>query len=114
MYERVFVVSMAPLNGDITRIWIGTAPAASIWHPEHQDWHICVVGLILIPNMHKHYYVNTRDGCGIRTAKDEEDVMRQMATEVGTDNVSTIREATPADIEWVRGMGGIIPEKTNK
>lgn len=56
------------------------------------------------------FHVSTDRGCGIRAAVDEDAMWRMMAREVGTSNVSEIREATEADIAWVRGMGGYIPK----
>lgn len=54
------------------------------------------------------YYVSTDRGCGIRAARDEDAVWRQLAREVGTDNVRDVREATEKDMDWVRGMGGYV------
>lgn len=55
------------------------------------------------------YYVDTYMGCGLRLAKNKQDLIQQLAREVGTDNVKGIRKATDADIAWVRGMGGWMP-----
>lgn len=49
-------------------------------------------------------------GCGLRAAKDEDAVRDMMAREAGTDNIQEIREATDKDIDWVKGMGGRVPQ----
>ena len=59
---------------------------------------------------HSHYYVSLEGrGCGIRVGTCEDDIWNQMAREVGTNAVQEIREATEADIAYVRGMGGRVP-----
>lgn len=58
----------------------------------------------------KYYYVSTDRGCGIKAARDEDHAYRQAARQVGDNNIQDVREATEADIAWVRGMGGYVPQ----
>lgn len=62
-----------------------------------------------IPEEAQLMYISTAYGCAIRRGTRER-VMRQMAREIGTDNVREIRPANDDDIAWVRGMGGHVPE----
>ncbi len=40
--------------------------------------------------------------------------MREIANEVGMDNICTIRAASSADKEWVRNNGGLIKQPKKK
>lgn len=55
------------------------------------------------------WYVKTSHGVGIRAGFDEDAVERALADEVGRSNIQEVREASQADIEWVRRMGGRVP-----
>lgn len=48
--------------------------------------------------------------CGLREARNLETATRQAMREEGTNNVQSVRKATPEDIENVRAMGGWVPE----
>ena len=50
-------------------------------------------------------YVKTSFGCAIRVGSD-----RDILNDIGRSNVDSIRLATEADVAWVRGMGGRIPD----
>lgn len=59
------------------------------------------------------YYVETGMGCGIKCAADEDDARAKTLREVGTMvGVEEVREATAADINWVKKMGGYVPRDT--
>lgn len=57
------------------------------------------------------YYAETERGCCIRRALSEEQALTQILREVGTTyaGVRLLREATEADLAWVKGMGGRVP-----
>lgn len=55
------------------------------------------------------YYIVTDYGCAIRAASTIEAARASARAEVG-EAYCSCRKATPNDIEWVRGMGGRIPE----
>jgi len=61
-------------------------------------------------NKKKLYYVETDCGCGIRTAESIEQATRDAVRECGTDNFKRVQEATEENVEWVRAMGGYIPD----
>jgi hypothetical protein len=44
-------------------------------------------------------------GCGLSTDSEANILKRE-----GTANVALIRNATQKDVDWVRGMGGYVPE----
>lgn len=51
-------------------------------------------------------YVSLWNGrCGLST-----DTRAEIMRREGTANVRGVRPATQADVEWVRGMGGYVPE----
>jgi len=57
------------------------------------------------------YYAETGLGCCICEEKSLKSAKLLVLREVGTyTGVSLIRKATEEDIEWVRGMGGCIPD----
>jgi hypothetical protein len=59
----------------------------------------------------KLFYIDTLQGCGIRVGSDEQSVRDAITRSSGTDNrIRDVREATEADISWVKGMGGYVPE----
>lgn len=57
-----------------------------------------------------YYYVETMQGCGIRSATNIQQARKSALAESGTSNFKSIRKATKSDVEWVRAMGGYIPE----
>lgn len=61
--------------------------------------------------MSKIYYVETGAGCTLIEAGSIERAVQIVVEEVGTIvGVGTRREATDEDIEWVRAMGGGVPD----
>lgn len=64
-----------------------------------------------MPVRKKLYYVKTGLGCGIRIGTSEEQVEEEVLREVGTRaGVELVEEANEASINWVRMMGGRVPE----
>jgi len=60
-------------------------------------------------------YAETGLGACLTEARDVESGRRAILKEVGTYNgVKVCRKATKDDIEWVRAMGGYVPEKTKR
>lgn len=59
--------------------------------------------------MSKLFYISTDRGAAIRSAHRLDSAKKLAREEVGRSNVKEVREATEADIAWVRGMGGYIP-----
>lgn len=58
------------------------------------------------------FYARTGIGCCIREARNLRSAHAAILREVGEFNgVKEVRKATDADIAWVRGMGGHVPEK---
>lgn len=58
------------------------------------------------------YYAETGAGCFIREARTLEMARAIILTEVGLFNgIRVLRKATEADIDWVFGKGGQVPEK---
>ena len=57
-----------------------------------------------------YYYVETMQGCGIRSAANIQVARKSALAESGSSNFKSIRKATQSDVEWVRAMGGHIPE----
>ena len=57
------------------------------------------------------YYLETHQGCGIREAKRLEQARKEALAEVGYSNFKFIRQATKEEVEWVRSMGGFMPER---
>jgi len=58
------------------------------------------------------YYIETDYGCGIREARNIDHAQRNLLKEIGTHSAKRLcRKATQTDIEWVKGMGGAIPDK---
>jgi len=58
------------------------------------------------------FYASTGIGACIREARDIRSARAAVLREVGEYNgVKEVRKATPADIAWVKGMGGHVPEK---
>ena len=55
------------------------------------------------------YYCETTMGCTLRTGEDMDAVEEGLIREIGERHYQSIREATPDDIAWVRGMGGHVP-----
>jgi hypothetical protein len=56
-------------------------------------------------------YFESRKGCGVREARTVESGRKAILREAGEyDGVQVCREATEADIAWVKGMGGYIPD----
>ena len=59
----------------------------------------------------KYFYVETPVGCGIRVGYDKDCVTRGELKRIGSYiGVMEVREATVNDINWVKSMGGAIPE----
>jgi len=57
------------------------------------------------------YYAETGMGCCIREATSFKNAANIILREVGTYNgIRKIRKASKADIGWVKGMGGYVPE----
>jgi len=57
------------------------------------------------------YYAETGMGCCIREATSLQNAKNIILREVGTYNgVKIVREASEADIGWVKGMGGYVPK----
>jgi hypothetical protein len=52
-----------------------------------------------------HYIGLVGLGCGL-TTECKRDALRR----IGIDNVATFRPATQADVDWVKGMGGYVPD----
>jgi hypothetical protein len=58
------------------------------------------------------FYAITGIGACIREARDIRSAHAAVLREVGEYNgVKEVRKATKADISWVKGMGGQVPEK---
>ena len=58
------------------------------------------------------YYIEIVGGnCGIREAKSKTQAWANLRREEGTNNAKGVRLATKDDIEWIREMGGYIPER---
>lgn len=49
-------------------------------------------------------------GIGLITADSLEDATQRIRILEGINNVKSVRLATKADIQWIAGMGGRIPE----
>lgn len=61
---------------------------------------------------HKLFMIATGCGACLRFGTSEDSVRRAVLREVGTDNgVESVREATAADIAWIRAMGVYVPEQ---
>lgn len=59
----------------------------------------------------KIFYCETGVGCCLVRASTAESARNKMEKKVGTlAGVSLTREATEADLAWVRGFGGVIHE----
>ncbi len=57
------------------------------------------------------YYVSTGLGATLVVAEDQDSAEEKTLRKVGTYNgVQDCREATEQDIEWVRAMGGYVPQ----
>jgi len=56
------------------------------------------------------YYVETDQGCGIRYAKNIQQARKNLLEAEGYNHARGVRKATKEDINWVRGMGGYIPD----
>ncbi len=57
------------------------------------------------------YYFECDMGCGIRVATNLRQAESRIRREVGTfGDARNIRKATKRDIDWVRGMGGHVPD----
>lgn len=50
-------------------------------------------------------YISLRSGCGLSTKSPE-----QILREEGSNNVQYVRDATAKDVEWIRAMGGYVPD----
>jgi hypothetical protein len=57
------------------------------------------------------FYVESAWGCGIRNGRTLSSAERSFREEVGSYGFKSIRPAEMADIEWVRAMGGDVPER---
>ena len=57
----------------------------------------------------KLYYVDTEFGCAIRAASDIDEARRAALREVGSNGYKSVRPAKTEDIEWVKAMGGYVP-----
>jgi hypothetical protein len=55
------------------------------------------------------YYVDTHQGCGIRAAKNIEQAIKECLKESGSYNYISTRQATHADVDWVKAMSGSVP-----
>jgi len=65
--------------------------------------------------MEKLYYAETGLGCCIREAETLNLARSLVLREAGTcSGISLIRKATEKDVEWVRAMGGYVPEVKKK
>lgn len=59
------------------------------------------------------YFHNSEMGCGLGEARDLRTAEREVRREIGSYHAGagvTVRKATAADVDWVSGMGGYIPE----
>ena len=61
-----------------------------------------------------YYYLETMQGCGIRCAANIQQARKNALVESGTFNFKSIRKATKRDIEWVRAMGGHVPDEPKR
>lgn len=57
------------------------------------------------------FYVEAVWGGGIREARTLEQAARRFREEVGSYGYKGVRKATPADIAWVKAMGGAVPQR---
>jgi len=57
------------------------------------------------------YYIETEFGCGIRTAYNINQAQESAVKANGSSFVKNVRLAAKSDIEWVRNMGGYVPEQ---
>lgn len=65
----------------------------------------CTVKIYIKEKKMPLYYVETGNGCCLRSAKTEWEAEEEVLREVGTrTGVSLIREATKNDIAWVNGV----------
>lgn len=56
------------------------------------------------------FYASTGTGACIREAQDISSARATILREVGEyDGIKELRKATQADIAWVKGMGGYVP-----
>lgn len=56
------------------------------------------------------YYVETDRGCGLRAAQNIQQAQEEEIRATGTYGFKGIRLATQADVDWVGGMGGHVPD----
>jgi hypothetical protein len=56
------------------------------------------------------FYIETDNGCGIRSGEDKQDVIRQEVSEMIQDWI--VRPATEEEIAYIKAMGGYVPEET--
>lgn len=50
-------------------------------------------------------YISLKSGCGLSTKSPE-----QILREEGSNNVEFVRNATADEVDWIRAMGGYVPE----
>ncbi len=100
--EKAREMVTASMDEVITRMRNDAEKLYQVWHSRPR------------PNVKEAktlFFVSTGKGCTIREGYDMDFVEAAVLREVGTDaGISDIREATEADIEYVRGMGGNIPK----
>ena len=60
--------------------------------------------------MKRLYYAVTDRGCCIRKAENIEQARKLIIREVGEYGVKSVSPAKQSDIDWVKGMGGKIPD----
>jgi hypothetical protein len=59
------------------------------------------------------YYVESIYGMvGIRRYSSDESAETKFRAEVGSYGYKLVRKATNLDVEWVRAMGGFVPDET--
>ena len=56
------------------------------------------------------YLIHTSEGLAIREMTSLRQARCELTREVGTDNLIDVTPALPAQIDWVRQMGGAMPE----
>ena len=56
------------------------------------------------------YYVEGQHGCGLRVAVSITQARANFRKEFGTDGCISVKRANEADVGWVKGMGGHVPE----
>ena len=65
-----------------------------------------------------YYYFSCNIGCGIREAANIKQARSEMVKEIGSyqleSGTNVCRMAAKNDIEWVRGMGGWLPDKLQR